>query len=528
MGPRSAQRPDAIIVGGGHNGLVAASYLARAGRSVLLLEQRDTVGGAVAGGRAFDGIDARLSRYSYLVSLLPDRIVNDLDLHLDIRSRRSAAYVPVERDGCHTGLFVERDEGLPTAESFAALTGSPAEYESWQSFNAITSAVARAVAPTLLEPLPARREFARRVTDTAGDAWWEALFERPLGEIVESTFHHDVVRGVVFTDALIGTHTRAHDATLLQNRVFLYHTIGNGTGEWRVPVGGMAAVAAALECSARSAGAQILTGAKVVDVSVGEGAAEVGWVDPAGARHTAAASYVLSNVSPQTLARLRGQEPARHEEGSQLKINMVVERLPRLRSGFDPQLAFAGTFHVDEAYSQLENAYQQADGGRLPAPLPTEIYCHSLTDPSILGPEPAAAGWHTLTLFGLHSPARLFTADNETVRADAVATAFAGLNRYLAEPIEDCLARDTHGAPCVEARTPLDLQAELDLPGGNIFHGDLQWPFADETTGDDRWGVATDADALVMCGSGARRGGAVSGIGGHNAAQAVLERLGSS
>ncbi|MCA1655014.1 MAG: hypothetical protein LC635_00770, partial [Pseudonocardiaceae bacterium] len=106
-------------------------------------------------------------------------------------------------------------------------------------------------------------------------------------------------------------------------------------------------------------------------------------------------------------------------------------------------------------------------------------------------------------------------------RADLVARYLAGLDRHLAEPIEDCVATDEDGRPCVEARTPLDLEHDLAMPGGHIFHGDLRWPCTEDGGG---WGVETDVANVLVCGSGARRGGGVSGIGGHNAAHAVLCR----
>lgn len=516
-------RYDAIIVGGGHNGLVAASYLGRAGLSVLVLEKRTAVGGAVASERPFRGVDARLSRYAYLVSLLPDQIVGDLGLRLELRSRGTASYTPVQRGGRHRALLVERPEGSATATSFAELTGSTAEYDSWRGFHETIGAAARTIAGTLLRPLVTRDELAGAVTAAAGAAAWESLVERPIGELIEASFADDTVRGTVLTDALIGEFTQAHDPSLRQNRVFLYHVIGNGTGEWRVPVGGMGAVSAALESAARGAGAEVVTRADVRHVAADDDGVEVTWVDADGAEHTAGAGHVLANVSRGTLEGLRGRARG-EEEGSQLKVNMVLERLPRLRTGIDPAVAFAGTFHVDQGYGQLADAYRAAAEGRLPEVLPAEVYCHSLTDSSILGADLAAAGWHTLTLFGLHTPTRVYRGDNETHRDEAVRRAFAGLNHYLDEPVEDCLARDQDGAPCVEAKTPLDLEEELGLPGGHIFHGDLQWPFADDPA-DDPWGVGTDAARLLVCGSGARRGGAVSGIGGHNAAHAVLDRL---
>jgi phytoene dehydrogenase-like protein len=152
------------------------------------------------------------------------------------------------------------------------------------------------------------------------------------------------------------------------------------------------------------------------------------------------------------------------------------------------------------------------------------VYCHSLTDPSILSPELVASGHHTLTVFGVHFPARLFASDNEGTRAEAARRVLAGLDSYLAEPLEDCIARDADGNLCVEAKTPYDIEESVGMPGGHIFHGDLQWPWATDDADVGRWGTETDVANLLICGSGARRGGAVSGLGGHNAAMTILTR----
>src|SRR3954471_10270874 len=217
---------DVVIVGGGHNGLVAASYLAGAGLSTLVLEQQGHTGGAAVSEQVFPGVDARLSRYSYLVSLLPDKIVADLGLGLELRSRSVASYTPVRRDGRDLGLMVERPEGAATRASFAALTGSDSEYEAWTSFYSSVASLAGLVAPTLLEPLPTAASLRKQVEP----ALWETLVERPFGEAVEQRFADDTVRGVVATDAVIGTFAGLHDESLIQNRCFLYHLIGNGTG----------------------------------------------------------------------------------------------------------------------------------------------------------------------------------------------------------------------------------------------------------------------------------------------------------
>ncbi|WP_393053874.1 phytoene desaturase family protein [Streptomyces sp. LN549] len=507
---------DAVIVGGGHNGLVAAAYLARAGQSVLVLERLATTGGAAVSTRPFAGVDARLSRYSYLVSLLPPKIVRDLGLDFAVRKRTVSSYTPAVRDGHATGLLVSGDR---TRDSFAALTGSDREYEAWQRFYGLTGQVAERVFPTLTEPLPTRDALRERIGDA--DAW-RMLFEEPIGVAVEENFADDLVRGVVLTDALIGTFADAHDPSLLQNRCFLYHVIGGGTGDWDVPVGGMGALTDALAGAALAAGAQIRTGHEAVRIDTDGTHAEV-TVRTDSAETAVGARRVLVNASPEALAALLGDEPPVSAEGAQLKVNMLLTRLPRLRDrSVDPREAFAGTFHIAEGYGQLADAYRDAAAGRLPAAPPSEIYCHSLTDPSILGADLAARGYQTLTLFGLHTPARLFAADNDAARATLLKATLAELDAHLEEPLAGCLALDENGAPCIEAKTPLDLERDLRLPGGHIFHRDLAFPYATPETG--RWGVETAHANVLLCGAGAVRGGGVSGVPGHNAAMAALGR----
>jgi phytoene dehydrogenase-like protein len=232
--------------------------------------------------------------------------------------------------------------------------------------------------------------------------------------------------------------------------------------------------------------------------------------------------HVIAGCAPAVLDRLLGSSPAGEKpEGAQLKVNMLLSRLPRLRdSATAPEDAFAGTFHVNETYTQLESAFAQAQAGRVPSPVPCEIYCHSLTDPSILGPGLEA---HTLTLFALHTPARLFERDRAARTDEALAATLRSLDSVLAEPIEDCLLRAPDGRPCLEAKTPLDLEDELALPRGNIFHRDLAWPFAEHDGEAGGWGTETAIANVQLGGAGARRGGGVSGIPGRNAAMAVLE-----
>jgi phytoene dehydrogenase-like protein len=517
-------RWEVIVVGGGHNGLAAAAYLGRAGKSVLLLERLPRVGGAAVSSRAFEGLDARLSRYSYLVSLLPARVIRDLGLKIRLERRRYSSYTP--RPGTAAGLLVD------TGNSAATNAALGRDATAWAQFGEGTGKLARAVFPSLTGPLPTRSQARRTLGD---DRLWEAMVEQPIGETITGAFGDDLVRGVVLTDALIGTFAPNIDATLAANRCFLYHVIGNGTGHWDVPVGGMGAVSGELLAAALRAGARIITDAEVTAVSP-DGEVVYRADDT---ELTAHADVVLANIAPAVLDGLIAAStgnPARSStnphtnslhtpapEGAQVKVNLLLARLPRLLDAtVDPAAAFGGTFHVNETWSQLDSAYSAASAGAVPDPLPCEIYCHSLTDPSILSPELRASGVQTLTVFGLHTPHRL-----GATAAELQAAVLASLNSVLAEPIEDLLLTDAAGSRTIETKTTHDLERALRLPGGNIFHGALSWPFAEDdadlSTAAARWGVATAHPRILLCGAGARRGGGVSAIGGQNAAMAVLE-----
>src|SRR6266516_114477 len=260
---------DVVVLGAGHNGLVAASYLGRAGLSVLLLEKNDYIGGATTSQKLFPDYEARLSRYSYLVSLFPEKIIRDLGLNLELRRRATASFAPYVMDGQHNGLLLSNVSEEMSCQSMFELTGNQTEYEQMKKFYNLSRVFAEHVWDTMLEPLLPKEEFRRRfnVDDVSREAW-RSLAEEPLGRAIERYLQNDLVRGLILTDGKIGVLSHPHDPSLVQNRCFLYHLIGNKTGEWKVPVGGMGTVARELEQAARSAGAEFLTNVDLTHVDL--------------------------------------------------------------------------------------------------------------------------------------------------------------------------------------------------------------------------------------------------------------------
>ena len=430
---------------------------------------------------------------------MPPRILEDLGASVRLARRSYSSYTPDPFDGGRSGLLV--GDGSAFADFYRSCRQ-----------------IAGPLWPTLTGPLPTRSAASKLA---ASEAAWRSIVEEPIGHAIRRSTPGDTSRGVIATDALIGTFADLDDSSLRQNACLLYHVLGGGTGDWDVPVGGMGTVTAALAGAAQRYGVEICTGAEVFAVDPdGEVRYRVGDDE-----HRTHGRYLLAGVTPTVLAKLLGDPEPETMPGSQVKVNVMLRRLPRLRdSAVSAEQAFAGTFHVNESFTQLQHAYRQANRGTIPDPLPCEAYCHSLTDPTILSPQLRTSGAHTLTVFGLHTPHGQF--DGPHLRERLTAAVLGSLNSVLAEPIEDLLLTDDDGAACIETKTTADLEDALAMTAGHIFHGGLTWPFAEDDEPLDtparRWGVGTRHERVLLCGSGARRGGGVSGIAGHNAAMAVL------
>jgi phytoene dehydrogenase-like protein len=524
-------RYDVVILGAGHNGLVAAAYLGRAGLSVLLLEKNDYVGGATTSQKVFPDYDALISRYSYLVSLFPDKIIRDLGLNIELRRRSTGSFTPYRRDDSYDGLFLSNVDEEASRRSMKQLTGNDREYEQMKKFYGLSRVFAAHCWDSMVEPLVSREEMRKRFDqDELSREAWRSLAEEPLGRAIERYLANDLVRGLVLTDGKIGVFTHPHDPSLVQNRCFLYHLIGNKTGEWKVPVGGMGAVARELEQVARAVGAELLTNVDLRGIDLNDHKKTVEFACD-GEPQVVEARFLLVNFGRNILARFTGQPYIleKEDEGSVFKINMLLRRLPKLKaSNYSAAQAWCGTFHSDEGYEQMNISYRQAAEKRLPTHTPCEVYCHTLTDESILSPELCEQGFHTMTLFGLDVPYFLFTRDSRGMRDQAEKSFLASVNQWLEEPLEDCLARARDGSLCLESKSPVDIEESLGMCRGNIFQDAPSWPFATTKEQAGAWGVETEWANVFLCGSSALRGGAVSGIPGHNAAMKVLEECNSA
>jgi hypothetical protein len=253
-------RYDAIIIGGGHNGLVAACYLGDAGKKVLILEKNESLGGASVSQQLFPDYDARISRYAYLVSLFPERLIRELGLKLRLRQRPISSYTP---HGDGEGLLVSNENPELTEREIRKL--GDGEWTGYQALMEKQRAFAGIVWESLLEPLKSRSAWEKVFRDAGRPELWRDFVERPIGELLETHFKSDLLRGIIFTDGKIGSNAGALDSSLLQNRTYLYHVIGNKTGEWLVPEGGMGRLTDQLAARARKSGVEWRLGAEVVE-----------------------------------------------------------------------------------------------------------------------------------------------------------------------------------------------------------------------------------------------------------------------
>ncbi len=520
---------DVVIVGGGHNGLVAAGYLARSGRSVVVCERRPVVGGAAVSEHPF-GPDYTVTSLSYVVSLLPPEIVRDLQLEAHgYHVYPQGPYFAPRRDGRHLRL---PDDPAARFEEIKKFSARDAEtYPAWDAWLARLGGV---LGP-LLEEVPPRlgsrrpADLARqalllgklRGIDVRGAFDITRLMTASIADLVEDRFESDAMRGVLAVSGVIGTWAGPRSAGTAY--VMLHHHVGDAgdghAGGWGFPRGGMGGVSAAIAAAARGFGAEIRTDAGVGRIDVRDGRVTGVTLDNG---ETIRAGTVITTAHPRiSFLQLldRGDLPpdfvADIEEwksrSGTVKINLAVDRLPRFASHPDPDpQVHGGTIVLAESLDDIENAYQDAVSGR-PASLPFADVCI----PSVFDPTLAPEGHHIVSMFTQWAP-HTFAAEPHKAELDAYAERVVARMEAVAPGFTDSiLHRQVIGA--------YDMENEYGLVGGNIFHGELSpaqmfhcRPAAGYAD------LRTPVHGLYQAGSATHGGGGVTGIPGRNVVRTIL------
>ena len=490
---------DVVVVGAGHNGLVAAAYLAKAGLDVVVCERREVVGGAAVTEELVPGF--RVSTASYSLSMLRPDIHADLELArrgLKILPKDPQTFVPLP-DGRH--FLVWRD-GSRTRAELARIHPPDADgYGRWCAFWDETTPVLR---PLLEDPDPPR---LREVERLVGRDLYDACIAGSAADLVGRFFEAPEVAGVFASQGIIGTRAGVRDPGTAW--VLTYHALGGELnsmdGSWAYVEGGMGSVTRAIAEAATDHGAEIRVDATVAEILHDGGrTAGVRLVDGS----VIGATTIVSNADPATTHRLAGTTDPRLDTwptpGSAIKVNLALDDLPDFSAVPGPGPHHHGTISIAPSVDYLQDAFEAASGTQ-PSPHPfMEIFIQSAVDPTLAPP-----GKHVLSAFAQYAPDDIGRWD-PGIAGDAVIDTIASYAPGLRDLI---LAEQVLG--------PLELEERFALPGGNIFHGELlpQYCFG------ERFAYRTPVGGLYLCGSGTPPGGCVMGAAGRNAARTVLADL---
>jgi phytoene dehydrogenase-like protein len=518
---------DAIIIGAGHNGLVTAAYLARAGRKVLVLERRHLVGGACVTEEVFPGF--KVSTAAYVNSLFRPEIIRDLRLHdhgFALLERNPSSFTPFP-DGRFLLMGPDRQMTLREIGKFSAR-----DAENYPKYEAMLERVADVVEPTLtMRPPNLLRPGLRdlwhlwklgrsfRKLGTAAGAAIEVL-TGPARTILDRWFESEQLKGTLATDAIIG----AFAAPSMPGTAYVlfHHVMGETNGKrgvWAYVKGGMGGLTQALAAAARAHGADIRTEAPVARILVQGGA--VYGVTLAGGEEIRArvvASNADAHVTFTKLIDPRLLPPDFADavgrigyESASLKINVALSELPDFSAcpgGPGPQ--HRGTIHLCPDQDYIEHAYDDAKYGR-----PSQRPVLECTIPSVVDPSVAPPGRHLMSMFVQYAPYRLKEGNWDDIKETFADRCFDILNEYAPNFKRSVIAR--------QVLSPLDLERVFGLTGGNIFQGAMTMNqlfslrpvigFAD---------YRTPLKGLYLCGSAAHPGGGVIGAAGWNAAREIL------
>ena len=497
-------RYDAIVIGAGHNGLVAAAYLARAGARVIVLERSGVVGGAARTEETWPGYC--VSTASYVCSLFDPQIVAELELPahgFSAYPKWPSSFTPL-LDGRSLLLGVDAQSDAAEIAAF-----SRRDVDGYAAFLASASALGAEVFVHAHDERP-------RLADL--DAKIVAEFDSPVASFVERFVETPVLAATLATDGLIGTYAGPFDPGTTY--VLAHHYAGRIFGEqgaWGFVRGGMGALSRAVASSATAAGVEIAGDSEVVAIRGGD--AELSVETSSGRVFRARA--VLSNADPRTTflrlcpidafdAAFVARVHAWRAEGVSFKVNLALGELPNFvaRKGTNAQLHHRATIHVASDLDYLQRAHDDARlFGSSRSPM-LECFMQTPTDPSL-----APAGKHILSVFAQYFPYSKAAGWTAAEKAAAVQT------------IVETLAQYVHNLPDVteewDVLSPADIESRIGIAQGHIFHGEL----LPGQIFEGRFDVRTPLSGLYLCGSGTHPGGCVTGVPGRRAARAVLADL---
>jgi phytoene dehydrogenase-like protein len=517
----AAERPhyDAIVIGGGHNGLVAACYLARAGIKPLVLERYHMVGGAAISEQKIPGFT--FSTGSYVLSLAPRKIFDDLgawDAGIELIERHPRFFSPYP-DGSSLTYWNEHDRWLEELNRI-----SPADARAWDHYDAFLERACEVMDKYILRRPPSWAEVAAEFTSAQDQQIFQKVYLGSAADIAEHFFESEKVQAIIAATGIIGTFRGPRDPGT--GYVKLYHTMGMATGHrgrWAYVRGAMGGITQALARVAQRHGAEIRTSAEVERILVRNGRV-TGVALTSG--EEISARLVLSNADPKrTYLKLvdAAELPADYRlaiegikiESPVIKINMAVEELPHFTAleGRDQRQGSTGGLFVAPSIDYMQTAYYQAKQGK-PATHPfLNIHMQSSVDPTVAPP-----GKHTISIFSQYFPYTLAEGTwNE--RRDEIAKSVIGEFARYAPNIPNAIIG-------MEVLAPPDLEERFGLTGGHIFQGEL----VPEQAFDLRPVPGSSSyegpiGGLFLCGSGAWPGGCVMGAPGHNAAHEVIGRF---